>query len=234
MEYTGVVYSEMKGVYSNSDSLLYRRLEQLTYPDTGYKFDSGGDPKEIPSLTHEHFGEFYDKYYHPSNARTFVSGMDSSSEYDFLSRVDDYYKDYDAALEKKEASKVKMQKKKFKEPLRMTYSYPVEEGKDPTHMIATNWLLNDKPISAMEELAWGVLNRLLLGTSSSILYKTLSESGLGNQVLDYGLESEMVQVRLLLLVKYNNFFLNYFSVNFCHWIKRRQGRRCTKSGTTNF
>jgi len=193
LEYSGVVYSEMKGVYSNSDSLLYRRLQQHTFPDTGYKFDSGGDPKVIPTLTHKHFGEFYDKYYHPSNAITYVSGMDPSTGHEFLSRVDEYYKEYEAAPEKRKASIVKMQHKRFKKAFRKQYAYPVENKKDSTHMIAINFLINDKPISSVEQMAWSVLNRLLLGTSTSILYKTLSESGLGNKVLGYGLSDELVQ-----------------------------------------
>jgi len=195
LEYSGVVYSEMKGAYSDSEQLMARKLQTHTFPDTGYKYDSGGDPQQIPSLTFDHFKEFYDKYYHPSNARTFVSGMDASTSelHDFLSRVNEYYKDYDAAPEKKEASKVIMQKKSFKKPVRKAYPYTVENDNDLTHMIAINWLINDKPISAVEEMALSVLNQLLLGTSSSILYKTLSESGLGNQVLDFGLEQELVQ-----------------------------------------
>ena len=201
LEYSGVVYSEMKGVYSNSDSLLYRRMRQHTFPDTGYTFDSGGDPKVIPTLTFEHFGEFYDKYYHPSNARTFVSGMDAETEVDFLSRVDEFYKEYEPAPEKRKASVVKMQQKKFKEPFRKQYPYPVEDGKDMTHLIATNWLINDVPMSSVDDLAWSVLNYLLVGTSSSILYKTLSESGLGTQVLDYGLENELVQMTFAIGVK---------------------------------
>ena len=192
MTLSGVVYSEMKGVYSDVDSLLFRRLQQHTFPDTPYRFDSGGDPKDIPSLTFDQFAEFYDKHYHPSNAITYVSGMDQD-EHDFLSTVDGYYKEYDAAPEKRAASVVQVQKKRFTEPVREKYPYSVGDDNGATHIVATNWLINDTPMSAMQGLAWRMLNRLLLGASSSILYKSLSESGFGNQVLDYGYEDELVQ-----------------------------------------
>merc|ERR1719469_727408 len=93
-------------------------------------------------------------------------------------------------LKKKTASEVKMQPKNLAEPIRKSYGYPAEDG---THMVATSWLINDQPISAKEHLAWRVLSRLLLGASSSILYKTLSESRLGTEVLDFGLQSELIQ-----------------------------------------
>ena len=50
--FKGVVYNEMKGVYSNPESLLGRRAQQLLFPDvSAYRVDSGGDPREIPELT---------------------------------------------------------------------------------------------------------------------------------------------------------------------------------------
>jgi hypothetical protein len=61
----GVVFNEMKGVYSSPDSLMYRAAQQLTYPDNTYAVDSGGDPMSIPSLTFEQFKSFHDSYYHP-------------------------------------------------------------------------------------------------------------------------------------------------------------------------
>merc|ERR1719326_750746 len=49
LTYKGVVFNEMKGVYSSADSLLYRSLQKHLY--TGhpiYSIDSGGDPRAIP------------------------------------------------------------------------------------------------------------------------------------------------------------------------------------------
>eukprot|EP00957_Ditylum_brightwellii_P018088 1362889-Ditylum_brightwellii.AAC.1 len=50
--YKRVVYSEMKGVYSNPDSLLDHFSQHLLYPNNTYQHDSGGDPEFIPSLMH--------------------------------------------------------------------------------------------------------------------------------------------------------------------------------------
>jgi len=56
-EYKGVVFSEMKGAYSDPEDLLERTMQPLLFPDSPYHFDSGGDPMVIPTLTHEEFVE---------------------------------------------------------------------------------------------------------------------------------------------------------------------------------
>ena len=58
-EYKGVVFSEMKGAYSDPEDLLDRITQSLLFPDNPYHFDSGGDPTIIPTLTRDEFVAFY-------------------------------------------------------------------------------------------------------------------------------------------------------------------------------
>ena len=58
LRYKGVVYNEMKGVYSSPDSLLNTKSQLLLYPGHPYGLESGGDPEHIPSLTYEQFIAF--------------------------------------------------------------------------------------------------------------------------------------------------------------------------------
>ncbi|MDR1946534.1 MAG: insulinase family protein, partial [Desulfovibrio sp.] len=51
--YKGVVYNEMKGVYSSPDSVLAEKSQQALFPDMLYSLDSGGNPEHIPDLTYE-------------------------------------------------------------------------------------------------------------------------------------------------------------------------------------
>merc|ERR1712194_314999 len=64
-----------------------------------------------------------------------------------------------------------------------------------------NWLVNDKPLTSTEEMTIGILDHLLLGTSSSILRKTLMESGLGSSITGGGLSDELLQVTYSLGLK---------------------------------
>jgi Zn-dependent M16 (insulinase) family peptidase len=71
LTYKGVVYNEMKGVYSSADSRLYRQAQRSLFPDNTYAVDSGGDPAVIPDLSFEDFCAFHSKFYHPANSRIF-------------------------------------------------------------------------------------------------------------------------------------------------------------------
>jgi len=72
----GVVYNEMKGVYSSPDAALARYARRSLFPNNTYAHDSGGDPARIPELTYRQFKHFYDSYYDPSNARLWFYGDD--------------------------------------------------------------------------------------------------------------------------------------------------------------
>ena len=189
--YKGVVYNEMKGVYSSPDSLLNRASQRSIFPDTTYGVDSGGDPKVIPDLSFEQFAEFHKKFYHPSNSRIYFSGDDDVHRR--LELMDEYLREFDFSPESKPGSVVQWQKKVYTEPKKEQYPYPVGADQPETHMVMVNWLMNDRPFTAFEELAIGIMDRLLMGTTSSILRKTLTESGLGESIVGGGLSDELLQ-----------------------------------------
>ena len=65
---SGVVLNEMKGSFADPDTLLANALTRALFPDTPYRFVSGGDPEAIPTLTYEAFTAAHKRFYHPSNA----------------------------------------------------------------------------------------------------------------------------------------------------------------------
>lgn len=183
--------NEMKGVYSSADAILNRASQRSIFVDTTYNVDSGGDPKNIPDLSFEQFRAFHEKFYHPSNSRVYFAGDDDV--YKRLEFMDSYLSEFDASEDYKKESTVQWQSKSFPEPVRVVESYPVGADQPATHMFTMNWLLNDEPLSSTEELTLGILDHLLLGTSSSVLRKTLMESGLGDTVTGGGLSDELLQ-----------------------------------------
>jgi len=185
------VYNEMKGVYSSPDSLLSRASQRSLFPDNTYSVDSGGDPRVIPELSFDQFADFHRKFYSPSNARIYFSGDDDV--YARLELIDGYLKEFDATPESKAKSEIEWQPKVFTEPKKEVQYYPSGESQPDTHMIQLNWLLNDRPLSDVEELTLGLLDHLLMGTSSSILRKTLMESSLGEAITGGGLSDELLQ-----------------------------------------
>lgn len=107
--------------------------------------------------------------------------------------ADEYLREFDIIPDAREKSKIEWQPKRFTEPVKQIQYYPSTGDQPDKHMITVNWLLNDEPMSAFEELTLEVLDHLMTGTTSSILRKTLMESGLGEAITGGGLSSELLQ-----------------------------------------
>lgn len=189
--YKGVVFNEMKGVYSQPDNILGRAAQQALFPDNAYGVDSGGDPKVIPKLTFEEFKEFHRKYYHPSNARIWFYGDDDPNER--LRILSEYLNMFEASSAPNES--IVEKQKLFSEPVRIIEKYPAGDAGDikKKNMVCLNWLLSDKPLDLETELALGFLDHLMLGTPASPLRKILLESGLGDAIVGGGIEDELLQ-----------------------------------------
>lgn len=65
LSYQGVVFNEMKGVFSSASSVHHEQAQSALFPDTTYRHCSGGDPSSIPDLTFDQFSGFHSKFYHP-------------------------------------------------------------------------------------------------------------------------------------------------------------------------
>lgn len=70
----GVVFNEMKGVFSSPDSLLEYEVSRRLFPDTCYRWVSGGDPEHIPELSWEAFAAAHKQWYNASSALIFLDG----------------------------------------------------------------------------------------------------------------------------------------------------------------
>lgn len=72
LKFKGVVYNEMKGAMSNPSEKFIYTLNEALFKKSQYKFNSGGDPEHIPTLSYDAVREFHKKYYNASNA-TFLT-----------------------------------------------------------------------------------------------------------------------------------------------------------------
>ncbi len=72
--YKGVVFNEMKGDMAGLSSIVNEAVSALNFPDSCYRFNSGGDPTVIPDLSYEMYCDSYRRFYHPSNSYVFLDG----------------------------------------------------------------------------------------------------------------------------------------------------------------
>ena len=72
--YKGVVFNEMKGAMSSVYSRMESEIMNVLYPDSCYRFESGGLPEAITDLSYEQFIDGHRTYYHPSNSYIYLDG----------------------------------------------------------------------------------------------------------------------------------------------------------------
>ena len=185
-EYRGVVYNEMKGAMSETETLIEHELGAMLFPDTYNGFNSGGDPECITDLTWEEYRQQYERCYHPSNAWVYLDGAVPMEE--MLELLDRYF----SGFEKRETNPEFM----FQEPRgsERTILYELGQGEEPenkgyltTARITGTW--KDRA----ENLARGIISDVLTGTNESVLKRTALEKGLAKDlnltVDDTGLQS---------------------------------------------
>lgn len=217
LAFKGVVFNEMKGVYSSPDSLLAEYSQRALFPDTCYGLDSGGDPERIPDLTFAQFMDFHKRLYHPSNAYAFFSGDDDPEKR--LALLDEYFSQFDAPAEAP-ASEVGVQPP-FAAPRRSVHFYAADGAADDMDdaddadddagdaantpetpeggeagaraMCTVNFGLPDTQSPDLS-LAFEVLEHVLIGLPSSPLRKALVDSGLGEDLTGGGLETDLRQM----------------------------------------
>lgn len=190
ISFKGVVYNEMKGVFSSPEAVLERQSMHALFPDISYGLESGGDPADIPSLTFEDFMAFHRNYYHPSNARFYFWGDDPEERR--LELIAELLQGYERS--ETTASAVPLQQP-FAEP--QSLRLPFAAGDDDKAMFTLNWVLCANGYSEEEVelcLSLSMLEHILLGMPASPLRRALIESGLGEDLAGSGLEDELRQI----------------------------------------
>lgn len=178
--YKGVVFNEMKGAMSSVYSRMESDMMQALYPDSCYRFESGGLPESIPDLSYEQFIQGHKTYYHPSNAYIYLDGpvdIDSVLELidgEYLCRFDKREVENDIPVQEPIAPTVK---KSYYE------ISPDEEESNHTYYligkVLGSWQDREKITAA------SVLGEALTGSNDAPLKRALLDTGL---CLDVSLE----------------------------------------------
>jgi len=190
--FNGVVLETQKGAYSDPDLSIHKYAHRALFPDTQYNYDNSGLPEEIVSVTRASLIEYHQKFYHPSNAQVFLYGpLEDVTE--GLKQVDDYVSAYDLNEDVRENSSPKWQDKINKEnsPREIhEYASTLENG---DYRVMMSWLINDRVMDAKTEIAWRMLNYMLIESPTGILRNRLETSGKGREVIGGGLNTDLMQ-----------------------------------------
>lgn len=185
LKYNGVVFNEMKGVFSSPTQLLERNIQQSLFPDTAYGVESGGDPAAIPDLTYEDYLAFHKKYYHPSNSYLYLYGdMDMEEKLNWIDEK--YLSAFEAITVDSEIALQKPFEKRHDE-----YGfYSVTEGEETEGKayFSYNAVCGDS-LDRSLYLAFQVLSHVLVKAVGAPIKQALLDAGIGNDISCYYEES---------------------------------------------
>lgn len=177
LEYQGVVFNEMKGVYASPDSRMDELVRRGLFPDTPYRFDYGGSPQHIPELDFETFQRFHQRHYHPANAFIGFYGND-----DPQSRLERLHAVLERAGSGEPADPVPLQQP-WTSLRTETETYPAMEDSDEGTFCQLNWLLPGDQTSPETMFMASMTSNLLLNSAASPLRLALQDSGLGEDLI---------------------------------------------------
>ncbi|MDJ0726182.1 MAG: insulinase family protein [Prochloraceae cyanobacterium] len=177
LKVNGIVYNEMKGAFSDPNTIINNLVNRFLLPDTIYAKESGGIPEFIPDLTYKDFREFHRTYYHPSNAHFLCYGnINTEDLLEFIGPKLD-------GFEKQEISPQFLHQPRWSEPRTIEAYYPIgeqESAAEKTYLLV-NWLLGDS-CDVEETIALYILNNILLGNEAAPLKKAIIDAKLGQDL----------------------------------------------------
>lgn len=175
LEYKGVVFNEMKGAMSSPISVLWQELSSHLFPTQTYHYNSGGEPKDIPNLSHAELQAFHARHYHPSNAVFTTYGDIPAATHQAIFQQNALNQfDHDD-------THIRVGKEiRFTEPKQVKASYAMDEGQDTSNKthIVVSWLLGENT-DAEAVLTAHLMSSVLLDNSASPLRLALETSDLG-------------------------------------------------------
>jgi presequence protease len=197
LTYKGIVYNEMKGALSSPSTRLQEAIHSNLFPETTYGVNSGGEPKDIPSLTHKQLKEFHSKYYDPSRCLFFFYGSFPLEEHlDFISKGV-----LDNSGKKPPLPPVQAQRR-FHRPRRVEATYPQTDEDDHAAdqaYLSFSWLTTNV-LNQEEILALSIADIALMDTDAAPLKKALMKSGMCSQAYAY-LDPDIYDVPFIITLK---------------------------------
>lgn len=179
----GVVYNEMKGALSEPDSVLYDGLSAALFPDTTYRFESGGTPAAIPTLTYEGFLENHRRHYRPDNAYIILYGNLDADR--FLGFLDERYL---APLAHKERGPLDINPLRLQVPVAPEpVSVPMATA--PENACAAVGFVIGRAAERERIVAADILMDAIMGANESPLKRALLDAGIADDAIGYVADS---------------------------------------------
>jgi len=168
LAYQGIVFNEMKGAFADPVRALDSGIAARLLRGTTYAVESGGDPLDIPSLTHAALKQFHASHYHPSQAVFMTAGSVDPREVQLL-------------IEERVLSRLSGRSPRLLPELAGTWSAPeTAELQIPSrdHGVQIAWLMGQS-VDPVAYYRAELLEAGLLGNSAAPLMRAMESAGFG-------------------------------------------------------
>ncbi|CAL1264212.1 unnamed protein product [Larinioides sclopetarius] len=172
----GVVFNEMKGVFSDPSQYYARHLQNHLFPSNAYSHESGGDPVAIPHLTWQGLKHFHSTLYHPSNSR-FITYGNMPLELHLEKIANHVLQNFKKTTIESEIPYVETWTEP-KEVVIYNRFDPMAANPEKQIIISDSYVLN-RITDTYENFALSILGTLLIDGPNSPFYQKLLQAGIG-------------------------------------------------------
>ena len=186
--YGGVVFNEMKGAFADPTRELGHRINAMLFAGTTYAVEYGGDPLDIPSLTHADLKAFHASHYHPSQAVFMTAGRVDplAVQHEILTRVLSAFTDV-------APRRVPTLASTWSAPQSLAVAIPSATAAADEHGVQIAWLLGEAADPRAYANAY-LLEAGLVGDASSPLMAAMETGGPGRPSAFNGLDPHLRQM----------------------------------------
>ena len=196
LTYKGIVFNEMKGALASADSRLWHTMMKHLVTDLPYRYNSGGEPEAIATLTYQQLLDFHETYYHPSRCLFYLYG-NIPVETTLMYLHENALK---GCVPEPSLPAIPRQHR-FKEPKMVEAPYPCNDEGDPEdkHILSVGFLTAH--VQEQEKvLTLCLLDLILMGNDAAPLKKELLSGGLCSSADAY-LDTEMTEIPYAFIFK---------------------------------
>lgn len=186
LQTNGIVLNEMRGAYTELDTVFERGMLRHLLPETPLARESGGHPDAIPGLDYAAFCAYYRRHYCLANTRLlFLGNIPTAEKLRFVSAL------LEGDAVPVSGEKINMTQERqtpWASPRSVRLKVAPEDEGGCDGAVGLGWLLRQHQ-DAEADLLWQLLDFALLGHVGSPLHKSLMESGLGSAQMGQGYDN---------------------------------------------
>mmetsp|Transcript_15257 Transcript_15257/g.43028 ORF Transcript_15257/g.43028 Transcript_15257/m.43028 type:complete len:1144 (+) Transcript_15257:332-3763(+) len=181
----GNAYNQAKIDQMHPEKYMNNYLFKKLFPDAPVHYNERGEQQEILKMTHDEVIEFWKKYYHPANAQALCYGATKETIHVCMSELhlhlEEFYPNKSENLIRENTiPPYQLLSPKFASQDRMPYA---SYRDDIDYRVVFSWAINENLLDHVSQLAWMVIEDMLLGNTATELAEVVTTEMWGDDII---------------------------------------------------